>query len=414
MDIPSPPAEPPAHQIISVNPNPVWYTALITEACALLVPQHMEPFSVEAPATLRRSAKPMADLSLVNKRTKDRFAEKLAALRWAHQLTLYNFELIQDPHSDPIASSINVLVDGAAYRPHLPQARAQHTLALMLAARKGLRELYAQLHARAASRANLAPHIDWEQLPVHAILVEYLALGPNADELQALVAEVLDTLPTFSDEVQARVCADLCAPSFDPKYRQRLSRFGTPESKAQLKRLEHLEAAAEAYYTKTPIDQVHVAPLFEALPPAGACWSLSALFALRLLAHLQKVNTLTFEQTQALIDKGAEMLRHFMSLARPGATDHPLTDAAQFLSTHIELEAAFMQLSPQEKVKLLNIFPIEHAFALVDDLVQGSSLSMSEKLRLIEAILGQPGVPIVIGTMLRHRMGHLLRQADRL
>lgn len=427
MDIPLPTAEAggnldadvampmvtmPGHQI-STNPNPVLALEWRTKIFALRVPQHADPFSVEAPATLRASAKPMADLSLVDKRTKAQFAGKLAALRWTHRLTLCNFKLILGPLSDPIASSINLLVDRAADLPDLPQARAQHTLALMLAAGESRRELYAQLHARAASRANLAPHIDWEQLPVHAILVDYLALGPATDEFQALVEEVLDTLPTFSGEVQAQVYADLCA-SFDPGYRQILSGLDTAESKAQLERLEHFEAAALAYSTKTPIDPVHVAPLFKALPSAGVPWNLSALFALRLLTRLHRVNMLTFEQAQALIDKGAEMLRHFMSLARPDATNHPLIDAAQFLSTHLELQAAFMQLSPQEKVKLLNIYPIERALDFVDDLVQGDSLSVPEKLRLIEDILNQPGVPIVMGTMLRHRLGYLLRQADQL
>ncbi|PNG47304.1 hypothetical protein WDL1CHR_05628 [Variovorax sp. WDL1] len=402
----------PAHQIISINPNIVWDS--LRKVFDFLAPQNADPFSVEAPATLRGSAKPMANLARVSKKANAQFTGKLAALRWTHQLALYNFKLILGPLSDPIASSIDALVDRAPNLPGLPQSSAQYTLALMLAARQSLRELYAQLHARAVSGANLAPHIDWDLLPMHAILVEYLALGPDSDRFQALVEDVLDTLPTLSVEVQAQVYADLCAASFDPEYRHLLSELGTPESKAKLERLKHFEAAADACATKAPIDPLNVAPLFEALPLAGAPWNLSALFALRLLAYLHKVDMLTFEQVQALIDKGAGMLRHFMSLARPDATDHPLIDAAQFLSTHLELEAAFVQLSPQEKVKLLRIYPIDQALALVDDLVQGSSLSLPEKLRLIEDILGQPGVPIVIGTMLRHRLGYLLRQADGL
>lgn len=335
-------------------------------------------------------------------------------MRWTYRLTVHNFKLNLDPLSNPIASCIDVLVDAAAYLPGLPQGAAQHTLALMLAAGEDLEELYAQLRARIASGANLAPHIDWNQLPVHAILVEYLASGPDTREFQVLLATVLSTLSTFSDEVEAQVWADLCVSFFDPAFRQTLSALQTDESKAQLERLKHFEAAASAYATKTPIDQVHVAPLFEALPPAGAPWSLSALYALRLLSRLHEADMLTSEQVQALEGKSAEMLRHFISLARPAAPNHPLIGAARFLSTRLELQAAFMQLSPLEKVKLLQIYPIDDASALVDHLVQGSSLSAPERLRLTEDILGQAEVPLAIKTMLTVLLPYLQRRAGLL
>lgn len=58
-----------AHEIISIIPN-AWDPAWTTKVFALLVP-HVNPLAVEAPATLRRSAKPMADQARLNKPMKN-------------------------------------------------------------------------------------------------------------------------------------------------------------------------------------------------------------------------------------------------------------------------------------------------------------------------------------------------------
>jgi hypothetical protein len=394
------------NQIISIDRNNPWDPAWTLRALDHTVPP-MNTLSVESPETLQGSAKPMVTLALLCETTKNRYGTKLADLRWIYKLTKQCFK---NPSLDSIASSILVLIDDNAYQPDLPQARSQHTLALMVAAWKDLKALYTQLHTRAANPATLAPHMDLARLPIHALLVGRLMLKPDSDEFSVLTEGILHSLKTFSEGAQAQVHADICALCLQDErsdfetfelYEDVLRSLNTAASTAQCEKIECLKHVFDASLQENaPIDLTHIGALLGTLPPPGEPLTLSALVTMELLSALhEKGNLLTPEQFQVLVNQGTEMLRYFMFLATPGGELHPLINAAKHLYSPT-LVAAFMALSPQEKRRFLQILPSADMLILVNDLIGMQSLPASEKIRFFDEILGQEGVSnAIIGTL---------------
>jgi hypothetical protein len=335
----------------------------------------VDPLIVESSETLQNSARPMATLAQLNEemngKIKAQYGPQLATLRWTHELTRREGHWLNHyGNSDSRLTkwNIEILVEKNAYQPTLPQAPSQHTLALMIAAQDDVVSLYKQLRSRvAAKKIKSAPHMDWDRLPVHVLVVAYLRYGRGATDFEHLTG-TMKNLGVFSTETQAQVHADLFAlwPADDTTFAecaQKLTALDTPASKAQLKRIEHLHHASKAS-TQGAADLTDVGPLLESFPPPGTPWNLSALLTMRLLSDLHKKNLLTPVQVQALVDQATAMLRYFMSLAAPGNPRHPLNDAAALLSN--TLAAAFDQLSPEEKARLLKILPAQEASALID------------------------------------------------
>ena len=378
----------------SINALPRELTAKIHH---LAIPP-INVLSVENPETLLSSAEPMITLRLVNKAWQEVFSEQLAQLHWTYRLTRLNLEAMGT--LEPNASAINALIDREVGLRNLPQAPSQHTLALMFAGRNDLQWLYPQLHERARLRANnpaLSPHMDLDQLPVHALLVASLAYGAMTLAFVEFENSVLHSLAPFSTAVQAQVFADLCAlhhcfsDEVFKSHKDRLDGLNTPESKAQSQMIERLKEVSDALMKPgetidLSVYALHVGTLFGTLPPAGAPWNLSALAAMQLLSCLHQRNSLTYEQSEALVNQTTELLRHFMSLVRPGV-DHPLPIVADYLQNTLALARAFMQLSSQEKARLLKTYSLQKAFEFTNGLIWDDRLPLPERLSLIDEIL---------------------------
>ena len=369
--------------------------------------------SVENCATLLSSARAMAKLARINKEM-NRFQEELSAMRWTHQLAQsWWLNYYHNPCAERTKSNIQILIDENAYEPTVLQAPPQHTRALMAAAGESLHMLYVQLQYRVAFKFNMHLHIDWDQLPVHALLVGYLKFGRTAafDDLEK---EIRGTLRKFSLGVQAQVYADLFAlrpndEDASERLKGKLSKLDKQALTPQLKGIEDLRDAFKAS-RENRADLAHVGPLLETLPPE-APWNLTALVTIRLLSRLNEKNLLTLEQFQTLVRRATEMLRHFMSLAAPDARDHPLTEAAAFLLS-TTLAPVFMQLSPQEKARFVQICSSTYPSPLFNRLADDPSLPVSERLSLIREILGFEGIPEYVVKPLRKKLSLLYRKLE--
>ena len=400
QEAPTHPLDVPLPSILSQTRPPQTPTTVVphawapawTDAIFDLTILAVNALSVADPKTLRKSAKPRAALARLDKARKEQYGAQLAALRWVYQLTQLNPKL-----------DISSLVDNNAYGPHLlKQAPSWHTLALMVAAGECLEDLYLRLHDRAADPDSAAKmtHMSMDQLPATALLAGSLMFGPRTSQFTALLAKVLGTLRSFGDEAQAQVHADLYALYLmgddiaTDSAKQCLVALGTTASKAQLVKIALLSEVHGTHSSGEPIDPTHVSALLETLPALGEPWNLFALVTMRLLSGMHQKSLLLPGQLLRLIGKATDMLRHFMSLARPGAEVHPLHEATTFLFG--VAPAAFMQLAPQEKIRFLQTYPPETASAFIKRLVHDQDLPVFEKIRLGDEILAQAGVSAMI------------------
>jgi hypothetical protein len=369
----------------------------------------------------KKDARQIVDLMRLNRKLLEKFggefAVRLNDLRWAQQLI--NLNLGPEPAS--ITVNIATLVDEKPCLSKSLQAPSWRTLALMIAAWDVLVGLYLQLCARAAKPelTKSMPHMEWNQLPVRALLVGCLTLGAEPREFQYLLAQIFEKLSIFGNDVKAQVHADLCALCLSGTfedfevYVDILDDLDMPESKPHLENIEHLKIVCLAYSSKKIIDLECIIALAKILPHAGGPWNLFAIVTMKFLSNLYGGNLLSpgsipelRNQTTEmfLVRKATELIRYFMSLTSPGQFQL-FSSAVDYLNVKLAA-AAFMNLSPEEKISFLRCYPPELDWRFITKIEK--SLMPNEMRQLIHQILSQrPESMDKVIAVLRHRLGLL-------